>query len=235
MLVLPWALGLALLVGEGRFAFEQVVLFGFWMVGYFAFFAATLWLKSRFKPGYLPALATYAGAAGVLGVALLLLSPGWWPWILVFAPICGFALWLAWRRRERGLASGVATIAAACLLPLVMAGPGPVPLAVGLVCFGYFFGTVLYVKTVIRERGKPGWVVVSVVWHVACAVAVAWAPPPLPAWWLVAFFAVVTLRALLVPVLGPMRGRRTDVKLVGIWEFVTSVALLAIVVPALLV
>lgn len=234
MLVLPWVLGLGIVVGQGRFAVEHAVLFAFWMVGYFAFFAATLWLKSRFKPRYLPALATYGATAAVLGLVLLRLAPQWWVWVLAFAPICSFALWLAWKRQERDVVSGLATIVAACLIPVVMGGWGPVPVALALVCFGYFFGTVLYVKTVIRERGKPGWVAFSVAWHAACAVAVAWVPAPLPKWWLVAFFAAIALRALLVPLLGPMRCRRVDVKLVGIWEFVTSAALLAITLPALM-
>lgn len=234
MLVLPWVLGLGIVVGQGRFAVEHAVLFAFWMVGYFAFFAATLWLKSRFKPAYVPALVTYSTAAGLLGVVLLVLAPWWLPWVLAFAPLCGFALWLAWQRRERDVVSGLATIAAACLLPLVMAGPELVSIALALLCFGYFFGTVLYVKTVIRERGKPGWVAASVAWHAACAVAVVWVPAPLPTGWLVAFFVVITLRAFLVPALGPMSGRRVGVKKLGIWEFFTSAVLLAVLLPVLL-
>lgn len=234
MLVLPWLFGLAHAVGAGRFRIEQVVLFAFWMVGYFAFFAAGLWLKSRFKPRYVPALATYGAGAAALGLVLLVLAPRWWPWVLVFAPICSFALWLSWRRHERDVVSGLATIVAACLIPVVMGGWSQVPVAVALVCFGYFFGTVAYVKTVIRERGKPGWVAFSVAWHAACAVAVAWVPEPLPRWWLVAFFVAVAVRALLVPLLGPMRGRKVDVKLVGIWEIVTSAVLVAVMLPALL-
>lgn len=234
MLVLPWVFGFTHALATVGLRVEHLLLFAFWMVSYFAFFVAGLWLKSRFKPRYVPALVTYGGAAAVLGLALALLAPHWLPWVLVFAPVCGFALWLAWRRQERDVVSGLATVVAACLIPLVMGGLAAVPLALALVCLGYFFGTVWYVKTVIRQRGKPGWVVASVAWHAACAVAVWWVPEPLPAAWLGVFFAALCLRALLVPLLGPMSGRRVDVKVLGIWEFVTSAALLGIMLPALM-
>lgn len=241
MLVAPWSLGLAWALGAGRFEPELLVLFGFWMVGYFAFFATTLWLKSRFKRRYVPAILTYGACAAALGVVVVSLRPQWWGWVLVYLPVCGFALWLSWLRHERDVASGFATIAAACLLPVVMGSDGPwrlgglpVLAALALVCFGYFFGTVLYVKTILRERGKPVWVLASLGWHVLCTFAALWLPPPLPAGWLVGFFAVVALRALVVPVLGPMRGRRVDVRRVGIWEFVTTTALLAVLLPSLL-
>lgn len=234
MLVVPWLLGFAHAVGAGAFRVEQAVLLAFWMVGYLAFFAAGQWLKSRFRPRYLPALATYGAVAGALGVLLLVLAPGWWPWVLVFAPICSFALWEAWRRRERDVVSGLATVVAACLVPVVIGGWAAVPVAVALVCVGYFFGTVLYVKTLLRERGRPGWVVASVAWHATCAVAFGQVPAPLPAAWLVAFFVAIGARALLVPALGPLRGRRVDVRRVGIWEFVTSAILVAVMLPPLL-
>lgn len=31
--------------------------------------------------------------------------------------------------------------------------------------FAYFFGTVLYVKTLIRERGNRAYLIASVAWH----------------------------------------------------------------------
>lgn len=240
-IITPWLLGLAWTVGAGRLLPEHVLLFAFWLVGYFAFFATSLWLKSRFKPRYRPAVVTYATAAAVLGLVVLALRPAWWSWVLAFAPLGGYALWMAWRRSERELVAGLATVVAACLLPLVMASdglwrPGGLPEvpAIALVCVGYFFGTVVYVKTIIRERGRAGYVVASVAWHLGCALAALWAPPPLPAVPLSLFFVLMALRAGLVAALGPMRGRRVSAKAVGIGEFGSTLLLVAVVAPALL-
>lgn len=240
MVVTPWVLGLAWAIGQGRFEPAHVVLFGFWMVGYFAFYAAGLWLKSRFRPRYRSAVLTYGSVSAVLGVVVLLLAPQWWSWVLVYVPICAFALWLSYQRRERDVVSGLATLVAACLLPVVMASGGitridgmPTLGVLAAICFGYFFGTVWYVKTVIRERGKPSWLVLSIAWHAACVVAALFVPAPLPTGWVVAFFVLLLLRAVLVAWLGPMSGRRPKVSILGIGEFVLTVILLLILVPTL--
>lgn len=242
MLVVPWLLGALHAVGEDGLEAVHVVLLGFWMVGYFAFFAATQWLRSRRKPRYVPAVVTYCAAATPLGLAVLALRPQWWSWLLVYVPLCAVAMWLSSQRRERDVVSGLATLLAACGIPLVMGSdgllrPGGLPelLAVATICFGYFFGTVFYVKTLIRERGRASWVVVSVAWHLACVVAALWLPEPLPSALVVVFFTVAALRALLVPGLWPMRGRRVRVSLVGVGEFVLSLGLVALLAPSLIV
>ncbi len=238
--IVPWLLGLSWAIGAGRLALVHVLLFAFWMVGYFCFFATSLWLKSHFKRRYVQAMATYGAVAGVLGVWVLALRPGWWSWVLVFAPLTGYALWTSYARRERELVSGFVTILAATLIPVVMGSvalwaPGGMPTlaVVSAVCFGYFFGTVLYVKTLIRERGKLSYVVASVAWHLACAALAMAIPAPLPAIWVAAFFLAMALRAGLVAALGPMRGRNVSAKTVGFWEFVSTLTLIAILVPGL--
>jgi len=71
------------------------------------------------------------------------------------------------RGAERSLGNDVVTVVAACLMAPVAydAGGGdtlgPVWVAFG-VLVAYFLGTVLYVKTMIRERGRPGYVHASV-------------------------------------------------------------------------
>lgn len=238
--VVPWLLGLAWAIGAGSVELVHFLLFAFWMVGYFCFFAASQWLKSHFKPRYVRAVATYGAAAGALGIWVLVLRPGWWSWILVFAPLTGYALWSSYARRERELVSGFVTILAATLIPVVMGSqalwaPGGMPTlaVVSAICLGYFFGTVLYVKTIIRERGKVTYVVASVAWHMVCSALALAVPAPLPAVWVTAFFLAMALRAALVAALGPMRGRRVSAKAVGIWEFVSTLALIAILVPGL--
>lgn len=235
MVTVPWLLGFVLALRDGGDIASGLMLLACWLTGYFAFFATSQWLRSRLKPRYLPAVATYAIATVVLGLGALALRPQWWTWAAVFAPLVGTSLWLAWRRAERSLRSGAATVAAASLLPLVLGSDAlwpwtvaPALLGVALVCFAYFFGTVLYVKTLIRKRGSRGWVVASVVWHVGCVLGTYFLPEAMPRGLLAGFFVVMALRALVVPGLGPLRGRNVTAAAAGIGEFVATGALVAV-------
>ena len=214
MLVMPYLTGLVWAIGAGRFSWALVLLAPVWVIGYFAFFAAATWLKSAFKPRYRRAVVTYSAITVVLGVLLLVLRPSWWAWGLVFGPLTGAGLWEAWRRRERSML--------------------PVLLGISLACFGYFFGTVFYVKTNVRERGHVAYIVYSVAWHAACTVLFAVVGFGLPRWWLVGFFGICTLRAWLVPSLGVMRGRKVTTKQLGYTEMIATLVLLAILIPGAL-
>ena len=63
-----------------------------------------------------------------------------------------------------------------------------------LALFGYFFGTVLHVKSLIRERGNTRMAAASTAWHLAWTVATfpAWGATTSWAWTIL--FAVATLR-----------------------------------------
>lgn len=234
MLVVPFAFGVVLAVRAGAAGWHLVALFAFWMLGYFAFNAASGWLKAsaRRRPGYVRPLLTYAAASALCGVTTLALG-GWAMagWAVAYLPLVAPALWLASRRRERATIGGALTVAAACLMVLVVRFPdprallaaGPDAVGAGLVAlllFGYFFGTVLYVKTNIRERNSRGYLVASVAWHAAWTLlafglgALGAAP-----WWWAAFFAVTTARAALVP------GRGWSPKRLGLVEGGLCVAL----------
>lgn len=240
MLVVPLVVGLALR------ARDEVPLWAWplavtWLVGYFCFHACGLWLKAapRRRHRYLPALLTYGGIAGVAGIATLL--TGGWPllwWLPVYAPLLGTALWLTSRRHERALTSGLCTVLAACLLAWILPFATPQGLwqagATGLAwpaaaLFGYFFGTVFVVKTLIRERGKLGWVWASVAWHVPwTALAVwAWRAGIAPVGW-VALFALCVVKAWALPWFGPLRGRTIRPAQVGALEVVLSIVALVL-------
>lgn len=253
MLIAPYVVGLVATIADGRFELADVTLFGFWMIGYFAFFATSLWLKSRRKARYFPPVRTYLVASSLLGVLTLVLQPRIWSWALAFAPILLVGLWFAYQRDERSLASGATTVAAACLIPAVVYADGLFDFVDGLgtpgydriaiiagACFGYFFGTVLYVKTMIRERGHVSYIVASVLWHALCAVAVLVTHRQFEdagigflTWEALAlFFAVMTARALAVPLLWPMRGKNLSAKQLGIGEIFSTLALVAILIVA---
>lgn len=169
-----------------------------WWTAFFLFNAGGLWLRSRRKPRYLPAVGTYGLACAVLGVAVLVVTPHLVRWLPVFAVLIAVTAWASAHRRDRSLLNDAVTIAAAGLMTAVAydaplgwgtpvtatAGlPGASPdgqlqgwawtwLVTGLLT-AYFWGTAPYVKTLIRERGQRRYLVGSVAYHVGLAVVVA--------------------------------------------------------------
>lgn len=246
MLAVPLLVGVFL----GGPAWVHVPLAALWFVGYFAFFATGLWLKSRFKARWWPPVRAYGIATVVPAVAVLLLRPDLLAWGPLFVPLVAVSLWSSYRRSERSLLNDGATVLAACLmLPVAFAAgvgraPGVWPgttlpdgvtgvAGIGwpqvwvlfVVVLGYFAGTILYVKTLIRERGERSYLVASVVYHLAAGVlsSVALAAAGLVWWPAVVLFAVLTVRALWVPRTGatPMQ--------FGMGEVAASVLVTAVV------
>lgn len=216
-----------LLVGivAGGWAWVQLPLTLAWFLGYFAFFATGLWLKSGRKQRFRPPVIVYSLACIPPAVAVLVMQPDLVRWIPSFAPLLVIALVLAADRQDRSLASGLATTAAASLMTAVAydAGPGEdwarAWILTGVMA-AYYVGTLLYVKTMIRERGNRAYEVASVAWHAVAAVLLA-----LVSWWLTVVFALLAARAYAAPRL------RLTPKQVGIGELVLNVV---VVVVALL-
>lgn len=186
MLVVPFAAGTILSWRAGQLAIHLGPMFATWMLGYFAFHAASGWLKSppARRQRWLPALALYGLATLLAGLATVWLAgPGVLWWLAIFAGPLGVALWLASRRNERHLAGGLLTTLVASAMVLVVRFPDPlampsdpvfVPTAlVAAIMFGYFGGTVFHVKAMIRERGRLAWRNASIGWHAICTIATA--------------------------------------------------------------
>ncbi len=197
-----------------------------WFVGYLAFFAAGLWLRSGRRARYLPPVRAYALAALPLGAAVLLVRPDLVVWVPLFVPLLLAGLWFASRRQDRSLAGGLVTIVAAVLMtPVVYDAGGGTDRATAwtltVVLGGYFVGTLFYVKTMIRERDSRTHYRLSVGYHVAVALAMAFV-----SWWLGVVFGVLAVRAAVLP------GRGLTPEQVGVGEIVAN---LAVVVVALLV
>lgn len=241
MLVIPLLLGV---VASGP-TWVHLPLAVVWVLGYFAFYAVGLWLKSRLKKKYFPPVRAYVIALIVPAVAVLLLQPALVVWSLPFAPLIAISLWCSYQRRDRSLLNDGVTVLAACLmLPVAysaglphtplpdVAGwlgqPGPVGwpavwAATGLV-LAYFLGTVLYVKSLIRRRGDRRFLAASVGYHALVTVimlvvaAATRGADAGPWWWAAAIvFALLTVRAWWVP--------RTAAKPLqfGLGEFAASV------------
>lgn len=226
-----WAmLAVPLLVGvlASRFAVVHLPLAATWFIGYFAFFATSLWLKSGRRARFRRPMVVYAGACVAVGLVTWAMRPGLIVWAPVFVVPLGVGLWAAAARTERSLGSGLATVVGSALM-------APVAYAAGdgadwhriwvltAVVAGYFVGTLLYVKSVIRERGSAGYLALSVGYHAVAAVAAWWVSP-----WLGLLALVLTLRAWYVPRRALDPGGAVTPKRVGLAEVPAIVALVAI-------
>ncbi|MHB9857889.1 YwiC-like family protein [Streptomyces sp. YIM S03343] len=230
MLLVPFAAGTIL---GGPTVWHAPLLIA-WMFGYLAVFHAQQWLRlrriarnPRAAGRHVRPLVVFS--LGLLPFALPLVVRA--PWLLLAgacaAPFLALNCWFAWRNRERDLANGLLAVVPACgMLPVaLLLGDGGQGLAdswrPALACLLYFGGTVLYVKTMIRERGSAGYRWASGVWH-AVAVGVGFG---LLGGWVGAFFALCLGRAVAVPALGRVR-----VGVVGAVEVVLSLVLLGVLV-----
>lgn len=272
MLAVPLVVGV---VHAGP-AWWHLLLAATWLVGYLAFQAAGLLLKARGRPRHRPPLLAYGAATAALGLPLLLVRPSLLWWAPLYAVLLTVSLAASWRRAERSLLNDGVTMAAACLLAAVAHTPVDVPVAaaataarsgpaaavlgltggsaaawqlVALLAL-YFFGTALYVKTMIRERGNPAMLTASITWHLLAVAAVTLvmaagpgaAPseaalvtggaatpldpllgPPLGL-----FFALLTVRAALVP----RRWPHATPKAIGLGEVAASVVLTVLLLAA---
>src|SRR5690606_29339101 len=148
------------------------------------------------------------------------------PHLLWYAP--AYALLIAvnagyaFRRRERALVNDLASVAQSCLMVLVCATVAEVPLhrvaPAFLAVTAYFVGTVLYVKTMIRERDSAAYYRASVAYHLVILAVAAWLRAPVAI-----LFTGLLARACLLP------KRRLTPKQIGILEIVASALLLVAV------
>ena len=252
MLVAPPVVG-AIVVGP---RWQHGLLLAVWLVGFCAYNAAGLWLKARRRPRWLPPVRAYGVATALLGIALVATAPSLVTWAVAYAPLLAASLTYSARRQERSLANDLVTVLAAGLMTVVAAG---VPAAAGQAVWAagtwswfpgaddarawvlaatfvaYFAGTVLYVKTMIRERGNRSMLRSSVVFQAALTVVLlgsATLAPGLgsllPVPTLAVLLALLAVRAVVVP----LRWPAATPKEVGIGEIVATTALVVVLLAA---
>lgn len=221
MLLLPY-LAAVLTVGPG---WVHLPLLGAWLAGYLLSYYALQAVKTRRPRRVRPQMVGYGLLTVVLGGLVVAARPQ----VLWFAP--GYAAllavntWYAWRRRERALANDLASVAQSCLVVFLAAAVVGAPVRTVVEVFVavllYLAGTVLYVKTMIRERGNAGYRRASIAYHLVALAVAAWLSAPLAA-----VFALLLARAWL------LAGRRVAPKYVGVLEMVTSGLLLAAILAS---
>lgn len=240
MLIVPFVVG----VLDAGPSWRHLPLLFVLLVGYLAFFAAGLWLRSRCKPRYWPPVRAYGILTAAVGLVAVAVEPELLRWAPVFLPLLAVSLWCSWRRADRTLLNDGVTVLAACLMTVVVAGigndSGPgTPALAGLawlpgadqartwilagLLFAYFAGTVLYVKSMIRDRGNRRMYALSVAYHVAVCVPAAAVNPGLGA-----LFVVLAVRAAVVPLRWPGLAPGT----IGVGEIAASLALAVLLLLA---
>lgn len=234
-----WAmLALPLVVGAVHAGLQwwHLLLASAWAAGYLAFQAAGLWLRSRRRPRYLPPLRAYGVLAAILGGAVVAIEPGVLVWAPLYTVLLTVSLVLSWNRADRSLMNGLVTVLATSVMTLVAQAPHS-PDAVAWWLAGamaaYFTGSLLYVRTMIRERGNRALHATSVSFHALAlgavtAGAVAVGEPTAVIAGTAVVLALLTARALVVPLAWP--GLRPLA--VGLGELAASLALGAVLLAA---
>lgn len=213
-----------------------------WACCYCVQFSAARWFKSRFRTRYAAPTLTYLGALAAIGVPFVVLHPGVLRWAPLYIVLTAGSMLGAWMRREHSLWANACAVLASSAMPLVMqpygahatyamqlagdtlpsvhnwfpAGTFAQPaLTLSLAYAAMLGGSVLFVKTMIREQGNRAYLAASWIWHIAiCAVGFAVSP------WLGAAGALLLLRAIGLPLIA--RVRRVPAKYTGITECVAS-------------
>jgi hypothetical protein len=215
MLLVPYLAGLIV----AGVSWVDVPLLVAWVVSYLASYYLMLAVKTKRLQRVRPQLLTY-GTVAVAAAALTLVAR---PKLLLFAPVLAVVLGInalfARKRDDRALANGIASVVAACLIVPMTAVVAGTPIgdtgdAFG-VCLLFFAGSLMFVKTIFRERDSPRLRQVSAGYHVlalggAAALSVAFVPA----------FAFLLVRSVLLP------GRVLRPGGAGIVELIASAMLL---------
>lgn len=225
MLAVPLLLGVA----ASRPSAWQLILAAAAVAGYLASATAQAWLRSRRRPSYVPSLATYSTVFVASGLALLASHPALLATAVVLLPAGAITIAGARPGTGRDLASSLAQVAivlvlvpAAAYLAAPLEPAAVVPAT--SVAAGYLVGTVLVVRSVIRERGNARFAGLSVGYHAALVFGAAALLP----WAYAAVAAGLLARAIGLPVVQRRRAgtaRPLRPVQVGVVEIVASTAL----------
>ncbi|MFG3300512.1 YwiC-like family protein [Micromonospora chersina] len=221
MLLLPYVAA----VGVTGPRWLHLPVLGVGLAGYLFSYYALLAVKTGRPDRIRPQLLVYGGATALLGVPVLLARPAVLGYVPLYAVLLAVNVGHARLRRERALLNDLASVAQSLLMVFVVATVAEVPPAdlvgVAAAVGVYLVGTVLYVKTMIRERGSARYRWASLAYHLvvlALAVVAGWGPA------VAAVFALLLLRAGVLP------GRRLSPVRVGLIEMVGTLLVLAAVV-----
>jgi hypothetical protein len=199
MLLLPLLLGIA----ASRPDTWQLVLAGAALTAYLGSATVQAWSRARRSPTYRAPIIVYGGAFAILSLPLVVTFPPLLLSLVVVVPAGIVVLRGARPGTRRDLANSLAQVAQALVLvpaAAVASGAFAVDPVVGylLVAAAYLVGSVLVVRSVLRERANPGFAGLSAGFHVALVPAALALLPP--AYAVVA--ALMAARSLALPIVG---------------------------------
>lgn len=232
MLAVPLLLGIAATAPSAW----HLLLAAAALAGYLAATTAQAWLRARRRPAFIPSLAVYGGTFAVAGLVLLLAFPALALSAIVVVPAGALVIGGARPGTPRDVVNSLAlTVIALVLVPAAayLSGawePDAVVRAT-LVAAGYLVGTVLVVRSVIRERGNRGFVALSVGFHGAFLAVTLIALP----WPYAVCAAGLLVRAIALPLVERRRAgtsRPLRPVQVGIVEIVASTVLVIVAFAA---
>lgn len=202
------------------------------VAGYMTVATAESWARARFSATYRPSLVLYGAVAVASGLAMAVAFPPLLIALAVVAPSTALSVEAGRSRRPRYVVQSLAQAAQAVALAPAAAwvGGASAVLAVraGLLAAIYLVGTVLVVRSAIRERGNPRFAAVSIGFHLAGVAAAALVLGPACA----LLVAALAARSALVPVVDATRahaGSRIRPVELGLMEIVASVAVVTVV------
>ena len=234
MLLVPLLVGMA----ASRPAPWHLVLAGAALTAYLASASVQAWSRARRPRAYRAPIVIYGGLFAILGLTLVVAFPALLLTLVIAGPAAVLVLGGARPGTPRDLANSLAQVVQALVLVPAAAyvsgsfEVGPVVTATA-VAAGYLIGTVLVVRSVLRERGNGAFAALSIGFHVVL-VGLALAVLP-PAYAVVA--AALALRALALPMLqrrlatGPRPLRPIHVGLVEIAASIATVTVVFIAPP----
>jgi YwiC-like protein len=228
MLLVPLLLGVA----ASRPYAWQLVLGCAAFAGYLTSATLQAWARARRPPEYRPPMLAYGTVFAVTGLLLVVAFPSLLLSLVVVVPTAIVVLGGARPGTRRDLANSLAQIAQALVLvPAAAYVSGEVDVerivAYTAVAAAYLVGTVLVVRSVLRERGNEAFAALSVGFHVAVMLLAIWLYPAGYALLAVA----LTARAIALPVVGQRwasGSHRLRPIYVGVVEIVASVAVVVV-------
>lgn len=232
MLLLPVLLGVA----ASHPSPWQLAVAGAALTGYLASSTLQTWSRARRPPAYQAPIAVYGTAFAALGLPLVVAFPALLAALVVVVPTSLIVFRGARPGSRRDLANSLTQVAQALVLVPAAAWvsgefePARV-IASTLVAAGYLVGTVLMVRSVLRERGNEAFAALAAGFHVVLVLVAAVALP-------IAYAVLglgLTGRAIALPVLQrrlaasprPLRPIH-----VGIVEIVSSTAVVVVAFAA---
>jgi len=228
MLLVPFLLGVA----ASRPSVWQLVLAGAALAGYLTSATLQAWARARRPPAYRPPIIVYGATFAVLGLILVVAFPALLVSIVIVVPAGIIVFRGARPGTRRDLANSLAQVAQVLVLvPAAAHVSGEIDVeriaAYTAVAAAYLIGTVLVVRSVLRERGNIAFVGLSVGFHVTVTILAIILYPA--AYALLA--AGLTGRALALPVIQRrwVSGARTLRPIhVGMVEIAASTAVVVI-------